>query len=89
MATAFATVCFVVALAAALNGIVTEYRQRRAEGPVAIVGTMPWSPAAAVFNLFGTIALPLSLDWWLYPVVFLTVLVVSGCAIMRAGKRPS
>jgi hypothetical protein len=87
MATAFATACFVAAFVAAVNGIVTEYRQTRVEGPVAIVGTMPWSPAAALFSLFGMLALPMVLDWWWYPTVFLTVLVVSGWAIERAGRR--
>jgi hypothetical protein len=87
MATVFATTCFVAAVVAAINGIVTEYQQTRAEGPVAIVGTMPWSPAAALFSLFGTLALPMALDWWWYPTVFLTVLVVSAWAIMRAGRR--
>ena len=87
MAIAFATVCFALALAAALVGVLTEYRQTRADGPVAIVGTMQWSPAASIFSLLGLLGLPISLDWWWYPIVFLAVLLVSGWAIMRAGKR--
>ncbi len=87
MAITLATICFVVAMFAVFVGILTEYRQTRAEGPVAIIGTMQWSPAAALFTLLGLLALPISLDWWWYPIVFLTVLVVSGWTIMRAGKR--
>lgn len=87
MAIAFATVCFALALAAALVGVASEYRQTRANGPVAIVGTAQWSPAAAILCLLGLLALPISLDWWWYPIAFLAVLLVSGLAIIRAGKR--
>jgi len=85
MANAFAIVCFLFAAAAALTGVVTEYRQTRAEGPVAVVGTMQWAPAAAIFSLFGLVAV--RPDWWWYPLVFVTVLVVTGYAIMQSGKR--
>jgi hypothetical protein len=87
MTIAFAAVCFALALVAALVGIVTEFRQTRADGPVAIVGTMQWSPAAAIFSLLGLLALPMWLDWWWYPIVFFAVLLVTGWAIMRASKR--
>jgi hypothetical protein len=87
MAIALATICFGVAIGATSIGVVTEYRQTRAEGPVAIVGTMQWSPAAAIFSLLGLLALPISLDWWWYPIIFLAVLFVSGWAIIGAGKR--
>jgi hypothetical protein len=87
MTIAFAAVCFSLALAATLVGIVTEFRQTRADGPVAIVGTMQWSPAAAIFSLLGLLALPMWVDWWWYPIVFFAVLFVAGWAIMRASKR--
>ncbi len=80
----FAIVCFIIATAAALTGVVTEYRQTRAEGPVAMVGTMQWAPVAAIFSLLGLLAL--RPDWWWYPIVFVTVLFLSGWAIMRSGK---
>jgi hypothetical protein len=84
MVIAFAIACFVVAAAAALTGVVTEYRQTRAEGPVAMVGTMQWSPVAAIFSLIGLLAL--RPDWWWYPIVFVTVLFLTGWAIIKAGK---
>jgi ABC-type proline/glycine betaine transport system permease subunit len=87
MPIALATACFAAAISAALLGVVTEYRQTWAEGPAATIGTMQWSPAAALFSLLGLLALPISLDWWWYPTAFLTVLFGSGWAIMRAGKR--
>src|SRR5687768_15331847 len=88
MAIALATINFALALVAASNGIVTEYRQTRTDGPVAIVGTMPWAVAASIFSLLGLLSLPFSLNWWWYPIVFVAVLLVSGWSIMRASKRP-
>lgn len=87
MAIALAIACFAFAIAAALMGVVTEYRQTRAEGRVAVVGTMQWSPAAAILSLLGLLFLPISLDWWWYPIIFVAALFVSGWAIIRAGKR--
>jgi hypothetical protein len=48
---------------------------------------MPFSPAAAIFSLLGFLSLPISLNWWWYPIVFVAVLFASGWAIMRATKR--
>jgi hypothetical protein len=84
---ALATICFVFAIVTTFYAVVTEYRQTRANGPVAMVGTMQWSPAAAVFSLLGLDALPISLPGWCYPAIFLAVLLLSGWAIMRRGKR--
>ena len=86
MAIAIATACFALALAAAFVGVVIEYPQTRADGPVAIVGKMQSSPAAAIFSVLGLLGMPVSLDWWWYPIVFLVVLLVSGWAIIRASN---
>jgi hypothetical protein len=87
MPIAFAIACFIVATVAALTGVVTEYRQTRADGPVAMVGTMQWSPAAAVISTVGLLAM--RPNWWWYPIVFVIVLALTGWAIVRAGKRHS
>jgi hypothetical protein len=49
---------------------------------------MQWSPAAALFSLFGLLAVSFWIDWWWYPVVFIAVLIASGWAIIKAGKYP-
>ena len=84
-----ASVCFVAATCVALAAVVTEYRQTRAKGPLAIVGTMQGAPTAALFSLLGLLTLPTSLGWWWYPIVPSGVLLVGGWAILRAGKRRS
>ena len=76
---------FVAAALCFLNGIVTEYRQTRRVGPYAIVPTLPYAVAAAIFVTLGLWFLPASLPWWTYPVGFASALVVCGFTILRAN----
>jgi hypothetical protein len=87
MTIVFASAYFAFALAAVAVGVVTEYRQTRADGPVAIVCTMHWSPTATIFTLLGLLFLRRSLEWWWFLSIPLAVLLISGWAIMLAGKR--
>jgi hypothetical protein len=85
-----AAACFLMAAVSFLNGFVTEYRQSRRVGPYAIVPTLPWAVAAALFVLLGLVALlRQGVPWWCLPLAFVGSLVVFGRAIMWAGSSSS
>ncbi len=88
MLTAFAITCFVVAALAFTYGVVTEYRQTRAAGPIAIVATLPFAVQAAVLLVLGLYLLPGSRPWWNYPFAFIVSLTTFGYATIRASRRP-
>ena len=67
-----AVACFVMAALAFLNGFVTEYRQSREVGPIAIVSTLPFAVAAALFVFLGLAALLRhGVPWWCLPLGFI------------------
>jgi hypothetical protein len=87
MALGIAIACFILAALAFLIGFVTEYRQSRQAGPIAIVPTLPYAPAAALFLLLGLLLLPSSLSWWVYPTAFVGSALAFGYAIMNAAPN--
>jgi len=87
MGTAFAIICFVLATLAFAYGVVTEYRQTRATGPIAIVATLPFALQTAILIVLGLYWFPGSRPWWGYPLAFVVSLTTSGYAAIRASAR--
>jgi hypothetical protein len=85
--TAIAIAYFVGAALAFTSGVVTEYRQTRAIGPIAIVATLPFAVQGAVLVVLGLYLLPGSRPWWSYPLAFVISLLTVGCAVIRASAR--
>jgi hypothetical protein len=85
VATAISIACFACAALSFGWGFVTEYRQSRAPGPVAIVPTLPFGVAAAVFVEFGVLWLRLGIPFWVHVLVFLGSAVLFGFAILKAS----
>ena len=85
MATAISIACFVFAALSFGWGFVTEYRQSRTPGPVAIVPTLPFAVAAGVFVEFGVLWLRLAIPFWVHVIVFLGSTVLFGFAILKAS----
>jgi hypothetical protein len=90
VATAISIACFVFAALSFGWGFVTEYRQSRAEGPVAIVATLPFAAAAGVFVTFGVLWLRLDVPFWVHVIVFLVSMALFGFGILKAsaGTHP-
>ncbi len=82
-----AIACFVLAALAFLNGLVTEYRQSREKGPIAMVPTLPQAVAAAMWVAIGLLWLPVAIPWWAYLLGFFGSALVFGCLINCAGRR--
>ena len=81
-----AIACIVIAALAFLNGFVTEFRQSRRVGPYAIVPTLPWGVAAAIFVDFGFWFLS-CVPWWTLPFVIIGATLVFGYGILRATRK--
>jgi len=88
MMTAVAITGFVAAALALTYGVVTEYRQTRATGPIAIVATLTCAVQAAIFFVLGLYFLPCSRPWWSYPVALIVSLTTFGYATIRASRPP-
>ena len=87
MSNAIAIICFSLSVIAPMIGVVIEYRQTRAHGPVAIVPTLPYAGAGSLFVVAGLLQLPYSIPWWAYPLSFLATVSLFGYAICRATAR--
>jgi hypothetical protein len=87
MRTAIASTCFVLAALAFTYGVVTEYRQTRATGPIAIVATLPFALQAANFIALGLYLFPGSRPWWSYPLALVVSLITFGYATIRVSAR--
>jgi hypothetical protein len=81
-----ATVFFTLAVAAFLCGFITEWRQNRSTRPDAIVPTLPWALAAAIFALFGMFWLRADIPWWVYPLALTGCVLLFGWGITKAGQ---
>ena len=72
------------------SGIVTEFRQQRASGPVALVATYPFAIQAALVFIVGLLAvhgrLWKALPWWGCVGVGAFVGLAGGAAISLAGR---
>jgi len=86
MRTGIAIVSFVLSIIAFLYGVVTEHRQSRAKGPVAIVPTLPWAVAGAVFIVLGLFWLPTKIPWWVCILAFFGSAVTFGYIISSATQ---
>jgi NADH:ubiquinone oxidoreductase subunit 4 (subunit M) len=71
------------------SGLITEYRQSRNKGPVAIVATLPMVVASSLFISFSVFGLPLDIPFWGYPIVFIGSCFILGFSISKAKKRPN
>ena len=87
MRTAIAVLCFLFSIAAFLNGLITEYRQSRKGGPIAIVPTLPSAAQGALMIALGLFWLPTPVPWWAYPVAFFGATAVYGFFIHKATYR--
>ena len=86
MRTGIAIACFVLSIFAFVNGVVTEYRQSRASGPVAIEPTLPWAVSGAILIVVGLFWLPTPVAWWAYILAFFSSALTVGYIITRAGR---
>jgi hypothetical protein len=86
MRTGIALICFALSIMALLFGVVTEYRQSREEGPVALVPTLPWALEGAILIVLGLFWLPTPIPWWAYVVAFLGSALTFGCVIGTASR---
>ena len=87
MRTTFAITCFVLAALAFTYGVVTEYRQTRATGPIAIVATLPFAVQAAIFIVLGLCLFHGSRPWWSYLLALVVSLATFCYATIRASAR--
>jgi hypothetical protein len=71
-------------------GIITEFRQQRASGPVALVATYPFAIQAALVVIVGLLALRgrlwNTLPWWGCVGVGAFVGLAGGAVISLAGR---
>jgi hypothetical protein len=81
MRTVIAIVCFVLSIIVFLYGVVTEYRQSHATGPIAIVPTLPWAVEGAIFIVMGLFWLPTPIPWWVYLLAFFSSAITFGYLI--------
>ena len=88
MMTAFAITCFVVAAFAFTYGVVTAYRQTRADDSIAIVATLPFAVQSTILIVLGLYLLPGSRPWWSYPLALVVSMATFGYATIRASRRP-
>ena len=84
-ATTVSIVCFIFAAISFIWGLVTEYRQSRAEGPIAIVPTLPFAVAAGIFVTFGLAWLHLDIPFWIHFIVFFGSSALFIFAIVNAS----
>lgn len=87
MSTIVAILCFAASAIALTIGVVTEYRQTRPRKDNAIVPTLPWAVAGAMFFVLGLFWIPRSIPWWIYPVAFIGAVFAFGYLITRAAAR--
>jgi hypothetical protein len=87
MLTIFAIVAFIIAAWAFLHGFITEWRQSRTNGPIAIVATLPFAVESAMLVVLGLSISPWIFPLWVYPLVFVALLVLFCSLILLAGVR--
>ncbi|MCX5805228.1 MAG: hypothetical protein NT010_04045 [Proteobacteria bacterium] len=87
MRTIFAIVAFIIAAWAFFYGFITEWRQSRANGPIAIVATLPFAVESAMLAVLGLSISPWIFPLWVYPLIFVALLVLLCSLIMLAGAR--
>ena len=78
-----------MAASALVWGIVTEFRQTREEGPVALVPTLPFGVMASLLLLFGLVFVKVELPWWGFVIVFPGTALLFPAIIWAAGYRPA
>jgi hypothetical protein len=88
VATAISIVCFVFAALSFGWGFVTEYRQSRTPGPVAIVPTLPFAVSAGFFVEFGVLWLRLGIPFWVHVIVFLGSTALFVFAVLKVSAGP-
>ncbi len=79
--------CFMASVAVFLHGLVTEYRQSRESGPIAIVPTLPSAVGGAMMIFLGLFWLPAPVPWWVYVLSFFGVTAFYGFCINLANHR--
>lgn len=79
--------CFVVTAISFGYGFYTEWKQSRADGPVAIVATLPFAVFAAIYLSIGISILSTSMPWWGGLIAFPVTSVVLGKLILMANGR--
>jgi hypothetical protein len=88
MLTAIVVVSFALAAYAFFWGLLTEFRQSREGGPVALVATMPFGIASAFLTTIGTAALVgRELSSWVYILQFIFLSVVFVFVINNVSPR--
>ncbi len=88
---ALSVTLFAVALAALAWGMVTEHRQRRETGPVAMVPTLPFAWQAAMIVTIGLVLLRrdapwAALPWGMYLVVLVGAATAGSALVLLAGR---
>lgn len=85
MKTAISIACFVFAVLSFGWGFVTEYRQSRDEGPIAVVPTLPFGVMAGLLVWLGLGWLPYELPALVYIIVIPGAPILFVFAIIKAS----
>ena len=68
-------------------GFVTEWRQSRESGPIAIVATLPMAVVSAILLSIAVGVAPLGVPWWAVCLLFPVLTVALGKLILMADGR--
>lgn len=85
MALALALFSFVFGAFALGYGFITEWKQSRETGPVAVVATLPFAVAAALLVSLGIF--PFGMPWWSGLLAFPVLTILFGKLILLADGR--
>ena len=89
MDTVISIACFALAVLSFAWGLVTEYRQGRDQGPVAVVPTLPFAIMASCLVWFGLAWYPQELPMMVYVVAIPGAPVIFILAILKASAKRS
>ncbi len=88
MRTGIVIYCLAFAAAAFGYGFYTEWKQSRADGPVAIVATLPFAVVSALFLSVALAAAPVGIPWWGAGLAFpILTLILGKFVVMTNGRR--
>jgi hypothetical protein len=87
MQLAVAVIGFASGVAAFVCGFVVEWKQSRAEGPVATVAPLPFAVVSAMLLSLGLANAPFGFPWWSCLVAFPILTVSFGKLILMADAR--
>lgn len=87
MRLALAILYSVVGVAIFIYAFITEWKQSRADGPVAIVATLPFAVPSSFCLSFALAVAPLGVPWWAAFSSFPVLVVTFGKLILMADAK--